>query len=564
MRRAIFSALTILFLLCAVTPVWSLTKTREFAIADGMMGFVGSFDGTNYLVGLQDTSLGEAGSPVYAQFISRTGAKVGEPITNGRTGSFPFVVFDGTNHLLVWADDESYPNDDIYGQLVSTSGEPVTEAFPISPAQGHDSRPMVAYGGGQYLVAWTDRSSDNPRVRGQLVSTDGTLTGDPIEISVAVGKDPWVAFDGTNFLVVWNNKGSIVLGHFISTGGEKLAGPITIDASSAESEDPTYLIYDGTRYVASIPDFVAGDTWRYFARTISKAGQVSTSRIRLDNGNSTGPFGGIVGFDGTHYLVVVRNGGAAPLIMARFVDRSFKPVDAWTTLFATVNSKSPVACTLAFDGRRYFALAPRATQAGTDSGTYGMIIQPLNAPSLTSFKINAGAASATSRSVRLNNTATGGPTQFMASESPDFTGAVWTPYSTSPSFVLSAGSGAKTIYFKVKNRFGESFVRSDSISFVAKPSVTGFAINDGAAGTTSRSVTLDCTVAHNPTHYMASEVPTFAGAIWKTWRPNPAFQLSPAFGNKTVYLKVKNAAGESRAVSDSIRLQRAVPSVTGF
>ena len=43
-------------------------------------------------------------------------------------------------------------------------------------------------------------------------------------------------------------------------------------------------------------------------------------------------------------------------------------------------------------------------------------------PVVTSFKIDAGAATTINPAVTLNNTATISPTQFMASESPDFNG----------------------------------------------------------------------------------------------------------------------------------------------
>ena len=93
------------------------------------------------------------------------------------------------------------------------------------------------------------------------------------------------------------------------------------------------------------------------------------------------------------------------------------------------------------------------------------------APVVASFKINNDAVSipfsATTRVVTLNNTvAVSYPAQYMASESPSFNGAGWLPYSTAPSFTLSPtdGSGSKTVYFKVKDRYGKvSAVVNDSI-----------------------------------------------------------------------------------------------------
>jgi len=76
-------------------------------------------------------------------------------------------------------------------------------------------------------------------------------------------------------------------------------------------------------------------------------------------------------------------------------------------------------------------------------------------PTVTSFQIDNGAAETTSHTVTLNNTATGIPTHYMASESASFTGATWQTYAAAPPFTLSPGDGAKTVHFKVGNANGE-------------------------------------------------------------------------------------------------------------
>ena len=83
--------------------------------------------------------------------------------------------------------------------------------------------------------------------------------------------------------------------------------------------------------------------------------------------------------------------------------------------------------------------------------------------SVTSFAINGGAATTTSRAVTLDNTAINSPTDYMASESASFSGASWQPYATAPSFTLSTGVGARTVYFKVKTGDVESVAVSDTI-----------------------------------------------------------------------------------------------------
>jgi hypothetical protein len=85
-------------------------------------------------------------------------------------------------------------------------------------------------------------------------------------------------------------------------------------------------------------------------------------------------------------------------------------------------------------------------------------------PAVSTFDINSGCASTTNPLVKLNNAASNLPTQYMASENAGFVGATWQTYGTAPDFVLSSEIGTKTIYFKLKNGFGESSVVSDTIN----------------------------------------------------------------------------------------------------
>ena len=177
-------------------------------------------------------------------------------------------------------------------------------------------------------------------------------------------------------------------------------------------------------------------------------------------------------------------------------------------------------------------------------------------PTITLLAINNGANNTTIRTVTLNNTATNNPTEYRASESSTFVGAVWQPYSTAPSFDLSAGSATKRVYLEVRNSAGGSTAHSDTIVLTEpSPTLSNFAINAGAASTTNRSVTLNHVASGSPTEYRASESSTFVGAVWLPYVPAPAFQLSAGTATKRVYLQLRNAAGSpSTVISDTIIL----------
>lgn len=113
---------------------------------------------------------------------------------------------------------------------------------------------------------------------------------------------------------------------------------------------------------------------------------------------------------------------------------------------------------------------------------------------------------------------------------------------------------AGTYYVKVRS-FALEYTGTYSISVQTGPgiAVQGFAINSGAETVTGATVTLTNTCDGNPTSYMASGYASFSGAGWKSYSTAPTFTLSYGKGVKTVYFKVRNAAGGvSPVVHDTI------------
>ena len=115
-------------------------------------------------------------------------------------------------------------------------------------------------------------------------------------------------------------------------------------------------------------------------------------------------------------------------------------------------------------------------------------------PVVGALAINTGASTTTSLNVTLNNNCLGIPTEYMASETQDFsTSTGWKTYASNPAFTLSSGEGTKTVWFKVRSEFGrESEVAHDSITFnephpVLSVTPTTKSVS-AAAGTTSFNV----------------------------------------------------------------------------
>ena len=158
---------------------------------------------------------------------------------------------------------------------------------------------VVAYGGGVFLVAWTD---DRQQVRVSRVDRNGS----PIDrygtrLSEGGSRRPSVAFDGTNFLVVWGGNGP-VQGRRVSPAGVVLDEE-PIELSPSVDATPEVAFGGGTYLVVWTALAAGADTRDVFGTRVRPDGVVldppepivapGRDRVRLD-----------IAFDGTHHLLV--------------------------------------------------------------------------------------------------------------------------------------------------------------------------------------------------------------------------------------------------------------------
>jgi hypothetical protein len=114
----------------------------------------------------------------------------------------------------------------IYGRFINSQCQPEGSIFTIAsyPAGGPD----IAFDGTNYLVVWFSGLYPSLELHGHLVSTQGTLVGSPIDIALGSGCHRWadIVFDGTKYLVIWqtgeNNAGQKMYGQFIGTDGSHI------------------------------------------------------------------------------------------------------------------------------------------------------------------------------------------------------------------------------------------------------------------------------------------------------------------------------------------------------
>jgi hypothetical protein len=169
-----------------------------------------AFDGTNFLVPWRS-----AASDVYVSRVSSTPANLDGPtgvlVSGNHVSWYPAVAFDGTNFLVTWHDGRAAPYD-IYGARVTKAGvvfEP--GGFLIASSPGNIDHQGVAFDGTNYLVVWRDLRPnplpDAAYVYGTRVTPAGVILDDP---PILVADDQWTgvtiiaaASDGDGFLVAW-------------------------------------------------------------------------------------------------------------------------------------------------------------------------------------------------------------------------------------------------------------------------------------------------------------------------------------------------------------------------
>jgi len=184
-------------------------------------------------------------------------------------------------------------------------------ALKVTTGAGSKLRPVsIAFGGTNYLIAWRNTAD---AVKVTRVSTSGTIIDNAAGIAIGSGFYPWVAFDGANYLVVWHGWGSgsglDIFGNRISsTSGSVLDVAGFVICEDLENQDHASVAFDGTNYLVVWHDNRGGDTG-YNDGTVYGA-RVSTNGVVLDNpaiqisNLCRGQFPVTVAFDGTEFLVV--------------------------------------------------------------------------------------------------------------------------------------------------------------------------------------------------------------------------------------------------------------------
>ena len=177
------------------------------------------------------------------------------------------VGFDGTNYLVVWDDHRPGNNDDLYAARVTPAGLVLDKmGFAISSAIDDQTFPSVAYGGGNFLVVWQDNrfhSYYSDIYAARVTSKGEVLDKNGIAISTATYQQetPKVLFDGKQFFVVWTdyrgykNTGYDIYGARVSASGGVLDTKGIPISAGGDTETSPDMAFDGTNFMVVWQDY---------------------------------------------------------------------------------------------------------------------------------------------------------------------------------------------------------------------------------------------------------------------------------------------------------------------
>jgi hypothetical protein len=282
------------------------------------------------LVAWQDArNNASTGADIFAARVTLAGAVLdptGIPITTNITGqTTPVLAANASGFLVAWADsrNNAVSGTDIFAARVSNAGAVLElNGLPICTVTNNQTAPAVAANSAGFLVGWTD--SRNTAVTGNdifaaRISNAGLVlntNGFAASLAGARQAAPAVAFNGTNYLVAWQDERNFttnstdILATRVTAVGKVLdpAG-IGVSTALAAQRNPAVAASGSDFLVVWEDDRNLGPTGTdIFGARVNSAGIVADQgglAVSTANGNQTTPV--VAGNDST-FLVAWRDG----------------------------------------------------------------------------------------------------------------------------------------------------------------------------------------------------------------------------------------------------------------
>jgi len=398
----------------AENPFFIGTSTHGYFAASA------AFDGTNYLVGMEKgVNPADNHDTQVLQFISQSGSLVGSLIESDRRGGMAMVGFNSPNYLVMWPDD-IYGTDKhaVYGQVRNTSGDALTEIFAISPetSDNFDTGPVIC-NSGKCTVFWSKRGSDTT-VYGRDISPTGefltsayTIFSNPAK---TVGHNSGAACDNDGNCLIAADTGSQIIAVIRGSSISKSSFVIATKAptGSCTDQNPVGVAFDGTNYLVVWNDHsncAEVPSWDIIGQRLDASGNLIGSTFKVNSSNTWSAAIPSIAYDGTKFLVAwtdrrndLNKNGVCDTgertcddTYGRFINTSGVPMG--TEFVINSDAGNQLGLVMGFNAAKYLVLLDSGTTRGdngclTGGSVYGLFVNKAQYLSPNSWGSNKIAA----------------------------------------------------------------------------------------------------------------------------------------------------------------------------
>jgi hypothetical protein len=241
--------------------------------------------------------------------------------------------------------------------------------------------------------------------------------------------------------------------------------------------------------------------------------------------------------------------------------------DGWPIEWQTLETPTTVPWVLLLgdDGPREVKMLSK-----DDAGNEVVVVDDIvldTTPPLGDLTLNDGARFTTDTIVRARlecSDATSDVVRMRASNVDDFSNVSWQSVKGQFNWLFQSGDGRKTLYIQIKDSAGHVTTLEDSIILDTTPPSGNFMIGDGRPYVADPSVMLymDFTDTFGVSEMRVSDEPSFTSSPWRAYTSACPWTLRGEEDEHTFYVEVKDHAGNTLVVSDTVILDYTIPTAT--
>jgi hypothetical protein len=165
---------------------------------------------------------------------------------------WPDVCFGLGGYVAVWTDLRNSVDRFITAARVTPQWVVLDTGIVVGPNSAYQITPVIAFDGSRFLVAWQNLAAPFG-IYCRFLDDGGQPLDSVLTITSAVSAvNPRIAFGGSNYLIVWQEYTTTnhIVGRFASPGGVLLGDTIVITSGGANHVSPA-VCYDGNKYLVA-------------------------------------------------------------------------------------------------------------------------------------------------------------------------------------------------------------------------------------------------------------------------------------------------------------------------